>query len=221
MSGSRLRPYLGPVIALLVVLALGASTVYAAIPNGSGTIYACYVKNTGAVKLINYPKVKTCKAGEKLIKWSAKGPQGPVGPVGPAGPAGPADWNAIGNKPAGFADGVDDVGPASYVTETVACSNPIDAAGEYISFSNLSRNMVHEFMVVPTNGYYLFIEQVEFVQIGSGALAADVLVDDWGNSGLGTCNIRHIAFTQGISPAKAKQQLKKVEVTYHKKHSKE
>ena len=52
MSGSRLRPYLGPVIALLVVLALGAGTVYAAIPNGSGTYYACYacyVKNTGAV----------------------------------------------------------------------------------------------------------------------------------------------------------------------------
>ena len=41
MSGSRLRPYLGPVIALLVVLALGAGTVSAAIPNGSGTYYAC------------------------------------------------------------------------------------------------------------------------------------------------------------------------------------
>ncbi len=61
MSGSRLRPYLGPVIALLVVLALGAGTVYAAIPNSNGKYYACYVKNTGAVRLINYPKVKTCR----------------------------------------------------------------------------------------------------------------------------------------------------------------
>jgi hypothetical protein len=67
MSGSRLRPYLGPVVALLVVLALGAGTVYAAIPNSDGKYYACYVKNTGAVRLINYPKVKTCPAGEKLI----------------------------------------------------------------------------------------------------------------------------------------------------------
>ena len=113
MNRSRLRPYLGPVIALLIVLALGAGTVYAAIPNGNGTYYACYVKNTGAVRLINYPKVKTCPAGQKLIKWSAKGPAGAAGPQGPQGPAGPADWNAIPNKPAGFADGVDNEGVTS------------------------------------------------------------------------------------------------------------
>jgi hypothetical protein len=77
MSGSRLRPYLGPVIALLVVLVLGAGTVYAAIPNSNGKYYACYVKNTGVVKLINYPKVSTCPAGERLINWSAKGPRVP------------------------------------------------------------------------------------------------------------------------------------------------
>ena len=99
MSGSRLRPYLGPVIALLVVLALGAGTVYAAIPNSNGKYYACYVKNTGVVKLINYPKVSTCPQGEKLINWNAKGPQGRQAPrdrrvrqvpraSGPAGPAG-------------------------------------------------------------------------------------------------------------------------------------
>jgi len=137
MNGSRLRPYLGPVIALLVVLALGAGTVYAAIPNGSGTYYACRVSNTGVVKLINYPKVSTCPQGEKLISWNAKGPQGPAGPQGPTGdrgptgadgpqglrgpqgeqgPQGPAgtsgssNWGDINNKPAGFADGVDNEG---------------------------------------------------------------------------------------------------------------
>jgi hypothetical protein len=86
MSGSRLRPYLGPVIALLVVLALRAGTVYAAIPNGGGTSYACYVKSIGAVRLINDPKVKTCPAGQKLIRWSQQGPAGPAGPAGPVGP---------------------------------------------------------------------------------------------------------------------------------------
>ena len=74
MSRSRLRPYLGPVVALLVVLALGAGTVYAAIPTGDGKYYACLVKSSGAVRLINYPKVKTCKSGERLINWNAKGP---------------------------------------------------------------------------------------------------------------------------------------------------
>jgi hypothetical protein len=130
MSGSRLRPYLGPVIALLVVLALGAGTVYAAIPNGDGKYYACYVKNTGAVKLINYPKVKTCQAGEKLINWNAKGPAGPQGaqgaqgPQGPQGPAGPADWNAIPNIPAGFADGVDNDGVTAVKIRTVTSTTP-------------------------------------------------------------------------------------------------
>ena len=88
-------------------------------PTGAARYYACYVKNTGAVRLINYPKVSTCPKGQKLINWSAKGPQGPAGPQGaagpqgPQGPAGPADWNAIPNKPAGFADGADNVGYVS------------------------------------------------------------------------------------------------------------
>jgi len=235
MSGCRLRPYLGPVIALLVVLALGAGTVYAAIPNGDGKYYACRVSNTGVVKLINYPKVSTCAQGEKLISWNAKGPQGPAGPAGPQGPqgdrgptgadgpqgpagaSGSSNWGDIANKPAGFADGVDDVGTAGYVTETVPCNNPIDAAGEDIAFANLPRNMVHEFMVVPTNGHWLFIDQVMWLPEADGELRANLFVDDFTNSGLGTCNIRRISFTQGISLAKAKQQLNKVEVSYPKK----
>ena len=84
MSGSRLRPYLGPVIALLVVLALGAGTVYAAIPNGSGTYYACLTKSSGVVRLINYPKVK-CATGERFIKWSQQGPAGAAGRAGTQG----------------------------------------------------------------------------------------------------------------------------------------
>ena len=87
MSGSRLRPYLGPLIALLVVLALGAGTVYAAIPNGNGTYYACLTKSSGAVRLINYPKVK-CATGERFIKWSQQGPAGPTGAQGVQGPKG-------------------------------------------------------------------------------------------------------------------------------------
>lgn len=97
-------------VAVVIVLALGVGTVYAAIPNGNGTYRACLVKATGSVRLINYPKVSTCPKGEKLIAWSAKGPAGPQGAPGAQGPAGPADWNAIPNKPAGFADGIDDAG---------------------------------------------------------------------------------------------------------------
>ncbi len=108
MSAPRSSLGLGSLlVAVVIVLALGVGTVYAAIPNGTGTYRACLAKNTGTVRLINYPKVSTCPKGEKLIAWNAKGP---AGAQGPQGPAGPADWNAIPNKPAGFADGVDNEG---------------------------------------------------------------------------------------------------------------
>jgi hypothetical protein len=107
-------------VAVALVVAVGVGSAIAIIPN-QGTYYACLTKGTGAVTVINYPKVK-CAAGTRLIKWNAKGPagpqgvqgpqgaQGPQGPKGDQGPAGPADWNAIPNKPAGFADGVDNDG---------------------------------------------------------------------------------------------------------------
>jgi hypothetical protein len=95
MSGSRLRPYVGPLAALLVVLAIGAGTAYAAIPNASGSYYACLVKDTGAVRLINYPKVKTCPDGQRLISWNQQGPAGPQGPQGAQGPAGSAGITRI------------------------------------------------------------------------------------------------------------------------------
>ena len=108
MPAPRSRLRLGSlIVAVVIILALGVGTVSAAIPTGNGTYRACLVKATGSVRLINYPKVSTCPKGEKLINWNAKGP---AGPQGAQGPAGPADWNAIPNKPAGFADGVDDAG---------------------------------------------------------------------------------------------------------------
>ncbi len=82
---------LGSLLVAIVVLALGVGTVYAAIPNGNGTYRACLVKNTGAVRLINYPKVSSCPQGQKLISWNAKGPAGPAGAQGAPGPRDPRD----------------------------------------------------------------------------------------------------------------------------------
>jgi hypothetical protein len=107
MNGSRLRPYLGPLVALLVVLALGAGAVYAAIPN-NGTYYACLTKSTGAIKLINYPKVK-CARGQTLIKWNQQGPAGPQGPQGPQGAEGP-----IGPQGSTGAPGITKIGFVEY-----------------------------------------------------------------------------------------------------------
>ena len=115
MSLSRI---LMSAIAMAVVLSLGVTTVESAIPNPTNKrFYACFSKKTGAVRLINYPKVSSCKKGERLRQLERQGSdrrrrvsRERKDPRETQGPAGPADWNAIPNIPAGFADGVDDAG---------------------------------------------------------------------------------------------------------------
>ena len=216
MSRLRLTAFLGSLLASTIVLTLVVGPTFSAIPNPTNKkFYGCMNKKTRVVKMLNYPKVKTCPKRHKLIKWNAKGNPGAAGVPGAAGPA---DWNAIGNKPPGFADGTDNVGSPGYVTATVPCANPIAAGGEYVIFDNLPRNMVHDFQVVPTNNLdLLYIVRVEMVHQGDDKLSAWVRVDDANNTGSGTCNIRRISFTAGISIANAKKQLKKVEVSYAKK----
>jgi len=252
MSGSRLRPYLGPLVALLVVLVVGAGTVYAAIPNSNGRYYACRVSNTGVVKLINYPKVSTCPAGEKLISWNAKGPQGPagpqgpVGPVGPAGPAGasgssnwadivntPADladgqigWGEIVNKPAGFADGqvawdkvtgkpagfADGVDSGAFVSQTCGPYQLPDGIATWpVKLGPFSPNVDVDLSVIPTVGTVLRVDDVLISRSGS-----DLYYEVWVHrmpEDPAAFKIRARTYSEGISPAGLKQQLKNVRVT--------
>ena len=88
---------LGPLlVAVVIVLAVGVGSAIAAIPNpGDGKYYACRVKESGAVRMINYPKVDTCPKGQRLISWNGAGPQGQQGPAGPQGPPGAAGITKI------------------------------------------------------------------------------------------------------------------------------
>ena len=216
-------PIISALSALLavVLVAPGLDPVTGAIPNANGKYSACLTKATGAVRVINYPKV-TCAKGQRLISWNAKGPagaqgaQGPQGVQGAQGPAGPADWDAIPNKPAGFADGKDDVG---YVTATTACPAPVPASPGFllIEFFDLPRNMVHDFQVVPTaNAGYIYVDELETLQQLDGDLKITVKVTNV--SGPATsCNIRRISFTDGISIAIAKKQLKDIRISVGKR----
>jgi hypothetical protein len=123
-------PIIAGLVALLsVVLLSELGPVSGAIPK-NGTYSACLTKSTGKVRVINYPRVK-CAEGQRLIRWSQQGPPGPQGAAGaqgaegPQGPAGPADWNAIPNTPAGFADGVDHEGVTSVKIKTVLSTTPV------------------------------------------------------------------------------------------------
>lgn len=64
------------VLAVVAMLALGGSVVLGAIPSGGGTIYACYAKTTGALRVVNYPTVK-CASSEKMLSWTQIGPKAP------------------------------------------------------------------------------------------------------------------------------------------------
>lgn len=69
---------------LLVVTALVFSVFVISISQTSAqTIYACYSKNSGAMRFVAEPG--KCKKAESEISWNTVGPQGPAGPEGPAG----------------------------------------------------------------------------------------------------------------------------------------
>jgi hypothetical protein len=208
-------------VAVLIVLALGVGTVYAAIPNGSGTYRACLVKANGTVKLINFPKVSTCPKGERLITWNAKGPAGPAGPQGaegaqgpqgPQGPSGSSHWGDIADKPAGFADGVDDIGPsyASSIIYTWPGQLSGGGAGANFDIQHLPLNVDFHFSVIPTAATWMEITQVGVIRNVDGTLTYNLVVKNyWTASGL---KIRATAFADGIAPAAHKQQLKHVKV---------
>jgi hypothetical protein len=213
MSGSRLRPYLGPLVALLVVLALGAGTVYAAIPNGNGTVYACYVKNTGAVRLINYPKVSTCPKGQKLIKWSAQGAQGPAGPQGaqgPQGPAGPADWNAIPNKPAGFADGADNVGYVSTTYPEVHSLTATDAEWVWVE-TPVGTDVELTLIPMGTTSENVEVFEELYESRAPGLLRHYYHARPWG-TGAVDFKVRSRVYNEGIAPAALKKVAKSIKV---------
>lgn len=82
----HLVPFIGLLGLAVLVMGIPAS---GAIPNpGDGKFYGCLVKATGAVRLINYPKVSTCPRGQRLIDWGRTGPQGPQGGTGAQGAQG-------------------------------------------------------------------------------------------------------------------------------------
>ncbi|MEA2381100.1 MAG: type secretion system secreted protein Hcp [Solirubrobacteraceae bacterium] len=74
----------------IVALGAGAAVGVAAIPSANGTIHACVVTASGAVRIIDAEGGATCTAGtETPLVWNQQGPPGATGPAGPAGPQGP------------------------------------------------------------------------------------------------------------------------------------
>jgi hypothetical protein len=78
----------------VLALAVPAGNADASIPAPDGTYYGCYLKNIGALRVIDNAK-QSCLPFEVAVSWKkngggAAGPAGPQGPVGPPGAQGPA-----------------------------------------------------------------------------------------------------------------------------------
>jgi hypothetical protein len=92
---------LGAGIVIGASIATAVGIAYAAIPDPSGVIHACYQNVTSAnkpVKLLDTGKTSTCPSGWKAVSWNQKGIQGPPGQNGTngqPGPPGPAGTNVV------------------------------------------------------------------------------------------------------------------------------
>jgi hypothetical protein len=59
------------------VLVLSAVVALGSIPDNTGTIYGCYSKTTGMVRVIDQDAGATCRRSEKELNWNEQGPPGP------------------------------------------------------------------------------------------------------------------------------------------------
>jgi hypothetical protein len=76
--------------AAAVLVAAGAGIGLASIPSSTGVFHGCYVKSSGALRVIDPSAHQHCKRGELAVSWNQAGQRGPKGPRGPRGNAGPA-----------------------------------------------------------------------------------------------------------------------------------
>jgi hypothetical protein len=74
------------VVAVLAVsaVAAGGAIAWAAIPDASGVIHACFKKSGGALRVID-SGVAACKPDESHLDWNQVGQQGLAGPPGEQG----------------------------------------------------------------------------------------------------------------------------------------
>jgi hypothetical protein len=94
------RPRMLVLLGAGALVALGGGISYAAIPDSSGVIHACYKSQNGQLRVIDTEKGESCLPSETSLTFNQTGIQGPQGPPGPQGPKG--DTGATGPQgPAG------------------------------------------------------------------------------------------------------------------------
>jgi hypothetical protein len=128
------RPRFWLLLAGVAALPLAAGIAYAAIPDASGVVHACYAKS-GQLFVID--SAATCGRDRTALMWNqtgpagARGPAGPAGAAGAAGPAGPAGPGGPSGEPGAKGDqgeqgpaGKSGVSGYQVVRDDVSLDNP-------------------------------------------------------------------------------------------------
>src|SRR5436190_6825611 len=76
------------VMAIFAAALLAGGFAFATIPDASGVIHGCYMKNGGTIRVID-DGVTKCAQNETSLNWNNAGPRGPQGIPGPQGVPGP------------------------------------------------------------------------------------------------------------------------------------
>ena len=74
-------------VTMLAALTTGIAYASASAASGPSTLYLCFQKNVGNLRLLDAPG--QCRPSEQELNVDLTGAQGPVGPVGPQGATGP------------------------------------------------------------------------------------------------------------------------------------
>jgi hypothetical protein len=159
------------------MLVTAGGVAYATIPDASGVIHGCYMRTTGALRVIDREKGQTCGPVQQELNWNQRGPQGPAGPRGETGPQGPSGtakaWAYVaanGSLNAGFhVSRVDDLTGGLYCVLLDPSIDPFTAAA----------------VVTPVAGLGAGPLIATTVPGGCGTTRTGVQVQIWNVSGVG------------------------------------
>jgi hypothetical protein len=139
-------------------------------------------------------------------------PKGDQGPKGDPGASGSSNWGDIANKPAGLADGVDDVGSVGYTTGIAWTDTVAGGSTDYQYYWTWPKQVPVIWTVVPTGTDtcpYLSISWDSWPADASGTNTAyEVMIrNDAGATCVAPYKVRYLAFNSGIATAQLKKQL--------------
>ena len=130
------------VIGGVAAVAAGGVTAYAAIPDGSRVIHACYQQQSGQLRVIDTDRGDSCRPSERALQWNQQGPKGDRGPEGPQGPQGPPGSAGGGTVLSGTADSAFDatgqtvlVIPGFGTVKITDCHFSPDAADPHVALT--------------------------------------------------------------------------------------